>query len=96
MKVIGIKKYPSLQSLFENTVAKQALKIWKDPSHILYPEHEVLASGRRYRASRYKSNHYKLSFLPTPIALLNNQLNSEGSTFLFLACDYVIVLFYLV
>jgi len=73
MKVIGQKDYPPLQTIYENKVVNLAYRILKDPSHILLPEYELLPSGRRYRASRCKSNRYKLSFLPTSIALINKQ-----------------------
>ena len=73
MKVIGQKDYPSLQSIFENSVIKLANRVLTNPNHILHSEYEMLPSGRRFRASRCKSNRYGLSFLPTSIALLNRQ-----------------------
>ncbi len=42
MKVIGINNYPSLQSTFEESVIKKTNHILNDPSHILYPEYELL------------------------------------------------------
>ncbi len=42
MKVIGNKNYPSLQSTFEEIVVNQSHRILKDPSHILFPEYELL------------------------------------------------------
>ena len=73
MKVIGKKDLLSLQPIFEKKVISLAHKVLTDPSHILFSEYELLPSGRRFRASRYRSNRYKLSFLPTSIALLNKQ-----------------------
>ncbi len=49
MKVMGVREYPSLQTLFEKTIVKQARKIIADPSHVLYSEYELLPSGRCYR-----------------------------------------------
>ena len=73
MKVIGRKDSPSLQETFEKTVVSLANRILSDPSHILYPEYELLPSARRFRASRCRYNRYKMSFLPTSIALLNKK-----------------------
>ncbi|KAF7643944.1 hypothetical protein LDENG_00230620 [Lucifuga dentata] len=71
MKVMGKKEYPSLLSTYESVVVRQAQRILKDPTHILYHEYELLPSGKCYRASRCKSNRYKFSFVPTSITLLN-------------------------
>lgn len=73
MKVIGKKDSQSLQTIFERTVISLAHRVLKDPSHMLFTEYELLPSGRRFRASRYRSNRYKLSFLPTSITLLNKK-----------------------
>lgn len=73
MKTIGCKNIPLLQKIFESTVLTLAKKITSDPEHVLHREYEVLPSGRRFRALRYKSNRYKFSFLPTSVAFLNKQ-----------------------
>ena len=75
MKVMGVKKHPTLDTIFEDAVLKQAKKIIVDPTHVLYPEYQLLPSGRRYRIptknkKRYL-NRYKKSFLPRSINLLN-------------------------
>ncbi len=46
MKAMGVREYPSLQTLFEKTIVKQARKIIAFPSHVLYSEYELLPSGR--------------------------------------------------
>ena len=73
MKVIGRKDSPSLQSIFEKTVVSLANRVLSDPTHILASEYALLPSGRRFRACLCKYNRFKLSFLPTSIALLNSR-----------------------
>ena len=75
LKVVGVKEHPTLQTIFEETVLRQARKITTDPSHVLYSEYDLLPSGRRYRIptknkKRYL-NRYKFSFLPISVNLLN-------------------------
>ena len=72
MKVIGRTNSPPLQTTFEETVLGLAHRVLSDPTHILYSEYELLPSGRRYRACRYKTVAYKRSFLPTSVDLLNS------------------------
>ncbi len=50
MKIVDLKDYPSLKTLFEQSVHRGAHKILADPSHILQPEYVLLPSGRRYRS----------------------------------------------
>ena len=73
MKIIGHKGQPSLQSIYDGIALKMVHKILNDPTHLLHHEYELLPSGKRYRASRYKSNRFKLSFVPSSITLLNKQ-----------------------
>ncbi len=47
MKIVDLKDYPSLQTLFEQSVHRGAHKILSDPSYILHPEYVLLPSGRR-------------------------------------------------
>lgn len=69
MKIIRQKGHASPQSIYEAKVINQAHRILNDPAHILYHEYEPLPSGKDFRASRHKNNRFKLSFLPTSIAL---------------------------
>lgn len=60
MNIIGHKGQPSLQSMYDGIGLKMVHTILKDPSHLLHHEYELIPSGKRYRASRYKSNRSKL------------------------------------
>ena len=73
MKIMGVRNHPSLQMLYEQSVARQAQKIVSDPTHILHHEFQLLPSGRRFRVPRTRLNRYKNSFLSTSIKLLNKQ-----------------------
>ena len=72
MKVMGKNDYQTLQSIYEQTVFRQAQRIVTEPSHILHLEYELLPSGRRYRVTTCKLNRFKNSFVPTSIKFLNN------------------------
>lgn len=72
MKVMGRKDYQSLQTLYDQSVLRQAQRILTDPSHILYAEYELLPSGRRFRVPHCKLNRFRKSFVPTSIKLLND------------------------
>ena len=71
MKIMGVKKHPSLQNIYEQSIIRQAKTIVSDPTHILHPELQLLPSGRRFRVPRSRLNRYKHSFLPMSIKLLN-------------------------
>ena len=71
MKVIGLPNNRPLQGIYEEKVVRQAQRILDDPTHILFNEYDLLPSGRRYRASRYRGNRYGHSFIPASIALMN-------------------------
>lgn len=71
MTLTGQKDYPSIQSLFEQCVLKEAKRILSDPSHVLFSSYELLPSGRRYRIPRCKLNRFNNSFVPVSIRLLN-------------------------
>lgn len=47
LKVIGTCDIPSLQFMYECSVTRLAYRIINDTSHILYPDFELLFSGRR-------------------------------------------------
>ena len=72
MKVIGKRDYQTLQSIYQQTVFRQAQRIVNDPFHILHSEYDLLPSGRRYRVPHCKLNRFKNSFVPTSITFLNN------------------------
>ena len=71
MKVMGRTDKLSLQSIYEQSVLRQARRVVSDPSHILQMEYELLPSGRRYRIPKRKLNCFKYSFIPTSIKTLN-------------------------
>lgn len=48
MKVMGRTDKLSLQSIYEQSVLRQARRVLSDPSHILQREYELLPSSRRY------------------------------------------------
>ena len=75
MKIIGIKQYESIEELYNQSVITQAIKISSDSTHPLSSEYELLPSGRRFRMSKWKTNRFKLSFVPASIKLLNNHKN---------------------
>ncbi len=80
MKIIGKHdNFQPLQAIYERAVVKGANKILSDPSHALFQEYVLLPSGRRYRASKCRSNRVKMSFIPTSILLLNKQTNTSRS-----------------
>ncbi|XDV25684.1 hypothetical protein PO909_029559, partial [Leuciscus waleckii] len=71
MKVMGRTEKLSLQSIYEQSVLRQARRVLLDPSHILQTENELLPSGRRYRSPKTKLNHFKYSFIPVSIKIRN-------------------------
>ena len=72
MKVMGRTEKLSLESIYDQSVLRQAQRVLSDPSHILHMEYELLPSGRRYRIPKCKLNRFKHSFVPTSIKILNN------------------------
>ncbi len=65
MKTIGRKKYLSLESLYEQSVLREAHQMLANPIHVLHT-YELLPSGRRYRflMCRYKR------FIPMSVKML--------------------------
>ena len=78
MKVMGLTKYPPLQSIYEDRVTALARSILRDPSHFLFAEYELLPSRKRFRAKKCKSNRYKQSFIPSSVTQLNKHPLPEG------------------
>ena len=70
---MGIKNNPFLQTIYNGSVVRLALKIRVDPSHIMFSKFNRLPSGRSYKAHKCKTNRLKLSFILAPITLLNNE-----------------------
>ena len=71
-KIMGMSTPPiTPQAIFEQAVLRQARNILSDPSHVLYPEYQILQSGRRYRIPRCRYNRYKNSFVPLSIKTVN-------------------------
>lgn len=77
MKVMGRKEFPTLQDTFKKSVLAQAKRIIGNPLHLLNSEYELLPSGRRYRAHHFKSNRYKLSFVPNSVSYLNKVVHQR-------------------
>lgn len=67
MKIAGKGEYEAIQSLYEQSVLREAHKILADPLHILNTEYELLPSGR-YRLPMCRYNRFKNSF-----KILNNE-----------------------
>ncbi len=78
MKVVGLGIYPNFQSIFDKVILKQAMKMTRDPSHVLQREFELLPSGRCFRSPMSRYNCYKNSFVPLATRLLNS--NSSDKT----------------
>lgn len=74
MKVIGVREYTPLQSIYESLVLKNAQTIVSDSSHVLFSTYQLLPSGNRYRVPLCKCNRYKNSFIPVSIKVLNIRL----------------------
>ncbi|XP_072365490.1 probable serine carboxypeptidase CPVL isoform X2 [Scyliorhinus torazame] len=65
---------PSIDSIYTSRCLGKAGSIIKDPSHPAYSIFQLLASGRRYRSLRTRTNRLKNSFFPTVTRLLNDPL----------------------
>ena len=70
-KIVGIRQAP-LTELYKDSVQRKARKIVRDPSHPLFPSFEVMPSGRRFRAPRWKKVLFKRSFVPSAVSILNS------------------------
>ncbi len=68
---IGKIEYQTLESSYEHSVLKEVTKILSAPSHSLYPEYELLSSGRSYRCPVCRCIRFKKTFVLTSIRLLN-------------------------
>ncbi len=76
MKIIGIKQYEPIQTLYEQAVLRRAISISTDPDHPLFSEYQPLPSGKRLRMPMCKTNRLKLSFVPASIKVLNSNKNN--------------------
>ncbi len=76
MKIIGIKQYEPIQTLYEQAVLRRAISISTDPDHPLFSEYQLLPSGKRLRMPMCKTNRLKLSFVPASIKMLNSNKNN--------------------
>ena len=74
MKIMNVKNHAPLQTIYEQSIMRQARKIVSDQTHILHAEYQLLPSGRRYRVPRSRLNRYKHSFVPTSVRFLNAQM----------------------
>ena len=81
LKVMNRRDYPFLQCIFEKVMLNQAHNILDDPTQILHNKYNLLPAGKRFRAISYKSNHFKQSFLPTSVTLLNKTRKGRKHTF---------------
>ena len=71
MKVMGRSEKLPMQSIYEQSVLRQAEKILSDQTHILHTEYQLLPSGRRFRVPTCRLNRFRNSFVPTSIKILN-------------------------
>ena len=71
---MGVRQHPTLQTVFDETIIRQAQKIISDPTHVLHPEYQLLPSGRRFRVPQCRLNRFKNSFVPLSIKALNGKL----------------------
>ncbi|XDV36635.1 hypothetical protein PO909_006381 [Leuciscus waleckii] len=72
-KIMGTPAPLNPQEFFEQAIFNQAKNTVSDNSHVLFPEFDLLNSGKRYRVPLCKYNRYKRSFVPLAIKLLNDQ-----------------------
>ena len=70
-KIVGIQQAP-LSELYMVSVQRKAGKIVRDPSHPLFPSFELMPSGRRFRAPRWRKVLFKRSFVPSAVSILNS------------------------
>lgn len=73
LRIVGHQDQGYMQSLYEKSVLREALKILEDPTHILHQEFTLLPSGKRFRTLNCRLNKYKNSFVPTAIRMLNDR-----------------------
>lgn len=71
-KIIGIK-LRDLSSLYEEQVLRKAKCILSQPLHPLFPEFDLLPSGRRFRVPQ-QDKRFSKTFVPSAI----KELNSKG------------------
>ena len=65
-KVIGVR-LSSLNTLFTKRIEQKATKIYKDNTHVLSKNFELLPSGRRFRVPKTRTVRTRSSFSPTAI-----------------------------
>lgn len=69
-KIMGVP-LRSLTSYYEQQVMRMAHKILRDSTHPLHLDFEWMPLGRRLRAIKCSTNHYKFTFVPEAIRLCN-------------------------
>lgn len=70
-KIMGAPAPLSPQELYDQAVGRQTRSLLSDQTHPLYPEYQLLQSGRRYRVPLCKHNRYKHSFVPVSVKQVN-------------------------
>ncbi len=73
MKVICVREYTSLQSIYVLLVFKNVQAIVSDSSHVLFSTYQLLPSWKHYRVPLCRSNRYKNYFIPVSIRILNSK-----------------------
>lgn len=69
------KKSKKPQDFYEKCILNQVQKILGDQTHFLYPQYELLPSGRRYRVSICKLNRHKNSFASVSVRMFHKCLS---------------------
>ena len=69
-KIIGAE-LPPLDQLYQERTIKKAHSIIADDSHPAHHLFELMPSGRRFRATRCRTERFKNSFYPSAVRILS-------------------------
>ena len=69
---LGVSKAKTLSALYEASVLRRCDIIRKDENHPLCSNYEMLPSGKRLKAIKYRTSRYSNSFVPSSVKLLNS------------------------
>ena len=76
-KVIG-EPQRTLSEFCNQQILRKSALIITDKNHALNELFEFLPSGRRYRYPNCKTNRKRLSFIPTAVRLINEQIEKKS------------------
>lgn len=71
-RIIGVNQW-NLGNIYTNQLYWKANVVLNDRSHPLRNDFQLLPSGRRFVASRWKTRRYRNTFVPVAIEILNNE-----------------------